>query len=112
MNSQAMFGLPPVSATLMPADSPVHSSLITCASFYSNHEQPYDQEKDEKDLERIDQTPAMLKSGDASMKYVDLDQVPKVRIEAIQRQRSADELIGANGLLCMWGTSSTSMPSK
>jgi len=112
MNSQAMFGLPPVSATLMPAHSPVHSSLITCASFYSNHEQPYDHEKDEKDLERIDQTPAMLKCGDASMKYVDLDQVPKVRIEAIQRQRSADELIGANGLLCMWGTSSTSMPSK
>jgi len=104
-----MFGAPPVSAALMPAGSPIHSSLITCASFSSNHEQSYDQEKDEKDAERIDQTPSMLQSGDASMKYVDLDQVPKVSIEAIQRQRSADEIIGANGLLCMWGTSSTSM---
>lgn len=112
INSQTMFGAPPVSAALMPAGSTVHSSLITCASFYSNHVQPYDQEKDKKDAERIDQTPFMLKSGDASMKYVDLDQVPKVRIEAIQRQRSADEIIGANGLLCMWGTSSTSMSSK
>ena len=67
--------------------------------------QPYHQENDEKDAERIDQTPVMLKSGDASMKYVDLDQIPKVRFEAIQRQRSADEIIGANGLLCMRGTS-------
>ena len=107
-----MFGAAPVSANLMPAGSPVHNSLITCASFYSTHVQPYDQEKDEKYVERIDQTPFMLKSDDASMKYVDLDQVPKVKFEAIQRQHSADEITGANGLLCMRGTSSTSMSSK
>lgn len=107
-----MFGGPPVSAALMPAGSPVHSSLITCASFYSNHVQPYGQEKDEKDAERIDQTPFMLKSGDVSMKYVDLDQIPKVRFEAIQREPSADEIMGANGLLCMRGTSSSFMSSK
>lgn len=109
-----MFGAPPVSAALMHAGSPVHSSLITCASFYSNHVQPYDQEKDEKDAEGIDQTPFMFypKSGDASMKYVDLDQIPKARFEAIQRQPSADEIMGANGLLCMRGTSSSFMSSK
>lgn len=112
INSQTMFGTAPVSATLMPAGSPVHNPLITCASFYSTHVQPYDQEKDEKYAEQIDQTPLMLKSGDASMKYIDLDQVPKVKFEAIQRQHSADEIIGPNGLLCMRGTSSTSMSSK
>ena len=108
-----MLGAAPVPATLMPAGSPVHNPLITCASFYSTHLQPYDQEKDENYAERTDQTPLMLKSGDASMKYIDLDQVPKVKFEpAIQRQHSADEIIGANGLLCMRGTTSTSMSSK
>ena len=107
-----MFGTAPVSAALMPAGSPVHNSLITCASFYSTHVQPHVQDKDEKYVERIDQTPFMLKSDDTSMKYVDLDQVPKVKFEAIQRQHSADEIFGANGLLCMRGASSTSMSSK
>ena len=107
-----MFGAPPVSTALMPAASSVHSSLITCASFCSNHVQPYDQGREEKVAEPIDPAPFVLKSGDVSMKYVDHDQVPKVRIEAIQRQRSVDEIIGANGLLCMWGTSAASMSSK
>lgn len=107
-----MFGAPPVSAALMPAGSPVHSPLITCTSFYSTHVQPYDQEEDEKEAERIGQIPFMLKSSDPSLKYVDLDQIPKGRIDAIHRERSADEIIGANGLLCMRGTSSPSMSSN
>lgn len=105
-----MFGVPPVTAALMPAGSNVNSRLITCASLYSTYAQSYGQEEEE--AERIGQMPFTLKSDDASPNYVDLDQIPKIKIEALQRERSADEIIGANGLLCMRGTSSSFMSSN
>ncbi|KAL9983953.1 hypothetical protein ACROYT_G006202 [Oculina patagonica] len=72
--------------------------------------QLYGQEEDES--ERIGQIPFTLKSDDSSPSYIDLDQVPKIKMEAIQRERSAEEIIGANGLLCMRGRSSLFMPSN
>ncbi len=104
-----MFGAPQATAALMPAGSNVNSRLITCASYYSTHAQLYGQEEV---AERIGQMPFTLKSDDASPSYIDLDQVPKIKMEAVQRERSAEEIIGANGLLCMRGRSSLFMPSN
>lgn len=106
-----MFGAPQVTAALIPAGSNVNSRLITCASYYSTHAQSYGQEEEEE-AERIGQMPFTLKSDDASPSYIDLDKVPKIMMEAIQRERSPDEIIGANGLLCMRGRSSLFMPSN
>ena len=104
-----MYGAPPVTAALVPAGSNGNSRLITCASFFSTHAQSYGQE--EKQAEQTSHMPCTFKSEDVSSRYIDLDQIPIVKIEAIQRERSAAEIIGANGLLCMRETSSF-MPSN
>lgn len=110
VKSHAMFGAPPATAALIPAGSTVNSRLITCASFYSTHAQSYGQ--DEQEAERIGQVSFMLKYDDAAPRNVDLDQSLKMRNEAIQGERSADEIIGANGLLCMRETSSSPFMSN
>ena len=99
-----MFPAAPVTATLMPANSGASSRLITCASFYSAHAHS-DGTGDEPKLVG-EMSFKFTTEGVASRRYVDLEESVKgVTNEGFQRERSADEIIGANGLLCMRGSS-------
>lgn len=96
-----MLTVPPVSATLMPAISGTSSHLITCASLYPSHVH-YDDTGNELNL--VGQMPVKLESDQQPLCNDQDESVKEVTNEAFRRERSADELIGANGLLCMGGT--------
>ena len=90
-----MFPALPVTASVMPTSSGESSHLITCASFFSTHAHT-DNKGDEP------------KFGQMAFKFkpergdpISADNEESVKNVAFQQERSADELIGANGLLCM-----------
>lgn len=90
----------PVTAGLVPAGSIVENRLTTCTSFYPTHAQSYEQR--EEGAERI----GSLKPDGAAQRYAQLNLIPKSKKGVFEGERSADEIIGANGLLCMQGMSS------
>ena len=95
-----MFSIAPGAATLVSTASGVNSRLITCASF---HSAPIHSGCTGDDPKLV---------GPVSFKPKPDEQVPRCACheESAKRvtnaaERSADELIGANGLLCMRGSS-------
>ena len=95
-----MFSIAAAAATLMSAGSGVSSRPITCASLHSAHVHSGCTGDDPKLV------------GPVSFKPKSDEQVPRCacheeRAKGVtnEAERSADELIGANGLLCMRGSS-------
>ena len=97
-----MFSTAPAAATPMPVGSGVSSCPITCTSFYSAHGHS----------DGTGDVPKLV--GPVSFKPKPDEQVPRcacheespkgVTNAPLHQQRSPDELIGANGLLCMGGS--------
>ena len=80
---------------LMPTSSGVGNHLITCASLFSTHVPSVSRGHElVRQYKREEEDPTYAHHGES---IVDVKQA------AFQRDRSVDELIGANGLLCMKG---------
>ena len=95
-----MYLIAPVASMLTPMDSEVSGHLTTCASYYSAHAHP--NAVGDQSSHQISQFPLNLKSEEmypACLKHE--ERATGVKNGVFQRKHSADELIGANGLLCM-----------
>ncbi|CAH3019509.1 unnamed protein product [Porites evermanni] len=80
---------------LMPTSSGVSNHLITCASLFSTHV---------PSVSRGHELVRQYKREEEDPTYADhRESVVDVKQATFQRDRSVDELIGANGLLCMRG---------
>lgn len=107
-----MYLIVPVVFQLIPMDSEVSGHLTTCASYYSAHTHP--NAVGDQWNHHVGQFPLNLKTEKmypACPKHE--EKAAGVANGVFQRKHSADELIGANGLLCMReSTYSTFMPSN
>lgn len=83
------------SMALMPKSSGVSNHLITCASLFSTHVQSVSRGHElARQYKREEEYPTYAGNGKS---IIDVKQA------AFQGNRSVDELIGADGLLCMRG---------
>ena len=96
VKSHAVFGVVPVTAGSMSAGLTTDNRLTTCPSLHPTH--VLSNEQGEEREERI----GILKPNGAGPRFTHPSLSSRSQKEVLSGERSADELIGANGLLCMY----------
>lgn len=96
VKSHTVFGVAPVTAGSMSAGLATDSRLTTCPSLHPTHVL-----SNEQGEEREERT-GILKPNGAGPRFTHPSLSSRSQKEVFSGERSADELISANGLLCMY----------